>query len=88
MPQNILEQFLNCISIFAVIVMLRHRTKACSEQHIAANWVFCRRHVICLIVALDPADSVGWDTAVLIAREAPEAAAHMAGFLDANQLTA
>jgi hypothetical protein len=59
MPQNILEQFLNCISIFAVIVMLRHRNEACSEQHIAANWVFCCRHVICLIVALDPAGCVG-----------------------------
>jgi hypothetical protein len=59
MSQNLLQQFLNCISICAVIVMVRHRNEAYSEQHSTTNWVFCRRQVIRLIVALGPADSVG-----------------------------
>jgi hypothetical protein len=70
------------------MVMLRNRNEAYSEQHIAANWVFCRRHVICLIVRLTRLTVWFRILPHLIAREAPEAAAHMAGFLHANQLTA
>lgn len=39
-------------------------------------------------MAASPADSENWDTAILIAPEAGEAAAHIAGYLHTNQSTA
>jgi hypothetical protein len=52
---------------------------------ILRDFRFAGTSVICLIIALDVADKVGWCPAALIIRDAPKDAAQMTGCLYTNQ---